>query len=216
MYQSTLGAALERRFVCLGRRAIPAALVFVVNSAWAQAPTAPAACDPAPATAASVQGTVEAQRVGNAQWQPVKLNDKFCPGDTIRVGEKSRADIALLNQSVLRLNANSTITVETPKERRTGVIGLLRGATHVLSRGPNSLEVQTPFTLAGVRGTEFLLSLDGRNIADARLAPADALRVQTRLKRGKTVGARVVLEEGTWPELETTARTAGIDVLAIL
>ena len=106
MYQSTLGAALERRFVCLGRRAIPAALVFVVNSAWAQAPTAPAACDPAPATAASVQGTVEAQRVGNAQWQPVKLNDKFCPGDTIRVGEKSRADIALLNQSVLRLNAN--------------------------------------------------------------------------------------------------------------
>src|SRR5213592_516011 len=168
MYQSTLGAGWERRFVFLGCRAIPAALAFIVNCAWAQAPaaaTAPVACDPAPATAASVQGTVEAQRVGNAQWQSVKLNDKFCPGDTIRVGEKSRADIALLNQSVLRLNANSTITVETPKERRTGVVGLLRGATHVLSRGPNSLEVQTPFTLAGVRGTEFLLSLDANATA---------------------------------------------------
>jgi tetratricopeptide (TPR) repeat protein len=160
MYQSTLGAAWERRFVCLSRRAIPAALAFVVNCAWAQSPTPATACDPAPATAASVQGTVEAQRVGTAQWAPVKLNDKFCPGDTIRVGEKSRADIALLNQSVLRLNANSTITVESPKEGRKGVIGLLRGATHVLSRGPNSLDVQTPFTLAGVRGTEFLLTVD--------------------------------------------------------
>ena len=37
------------------------------------------------ARAVSVQGTVEARRVGESQWQPVKLNDTFCPGDTIRV-----------------------------------------------------------------------------------------------------------------------------------
>src|SRR5258705_9092030 len=79
-------------------------------------------CDPAPAKAVSVQGTVEAKRAAEAQWQPVKLNDTFCPGDSIRVQAKSRADIALLNQSVLRLNANSAITVEAPKDQTTGVV----------------------------------------------------------------------------------------------
>jgi tetratricopeptide (TPR) repeat protein len=112
------------------------------------------------AKAVSVQGTVEARRAGQTQWQPVKLNDSFRAGDSIRVGERSRADLQLLNQSVLRLNANSSITVEAPKEARTGVVDLVRGAVHFFSRGPNSLEVKTPFTTAGVRGTEFLINLE--------------------------------------------------------
>src|SRR5919109_1239646 len=113
------------------------------------------------ARAVSVQGSVEAQRVGETQWQPVKLNDTFRPGDKIRVLERSRADIAMLDQSVLRLNANTTITVEAVKEERTGVVELLRGAAHFFSRGPRSLEVNTPYTIAGVRGTEFLISVEG-------------------------------------------------------
>ena len=82
------------------------------------------------------------------------------PGDTIRVQERSRADVALLDQSVLRLNANTTLTLQAVKEERTGVVDLLRGAAHFFSRGPRSLEVQTPFTIAGVRGTEFFISVE--------------------------------------------------------
>jgi ferric-dicitrate binding protein FerR (iron transport regulator) len=108
----------------------------------------------------SVQGTVESQRVGDTQWQPTQLYDTYCPGDTLRVQERSRADVALLNQSVLRLNANTTITLEAVKEERTGVVGLLKGAAHFFSRGPRSLDVRTPFTVAGVRGTEFLISVE--------------------------------------------------------
>ena len=63
----------------------------------------------------------------------MKLNDTFCPGDSIRVQAKSRADVMLRNQSVMRLNANSTITVEAPKDQTTGVVDLLRGATNILS-----------------------------------------------------------------------------------
>ena len=70
-------------------------------------------------------GRIQAGR--RTQWQPVKLNDAFCPGDSIRVQAKSRADITLLNQSVLRLNSNSTITVPAPKEQTTGVVDLLGG-----------------------------------------------------------------------------------------
>src|SRR5262247_3350990 len=112
------------------------------------------------ARAVSVQGTVEVQRVGETQWQPVKLNDTFRPGDKIRVLERSRADVALLDQSVLRLNADTTITIEAVKGERTGVIDLLRGAAHFFSRGPGSLDVQTPFAIAGVRGTEFFINVE--------------------------------------------------------
>src|SRR5215510_13204118 len=112
------------------------------------------------ARAVSVQGTVETQRVGETLWQPVKLNDQFRAGDQIRVLDRSRADVALLDQSVLRLNENTTITLQAVKEERTGVIDLLRGAVHFFSRSPGSLDVQTPFVLAGVRGTEFFISVE--------------------------------------------------------
>lgn len=139
--------------------ALVVATAFSPGKGLAQsAGTAP--CDPAPAKAVSVQGTVEARRGRDPQWRAVKRNDTFCPGDLIRVQARSRADISLLDQSVLRINANSSITVEAPKERRTGVIDLLRGVVHFFSRGPNSLEVKTPYSVAGVRGTEFLISLE--------------------------------------------------------
>ena len=71
--------------------------------------------------------------------------------------------MAMLNQSVLRLNANTTITLEAVKEERTGVIDLLKGAAHFFSRGPRSLDVRTPFTVAGVRGTEFFIRVEARS-----------------------------------------------------
>src|SRR4029453_19602597 len=73
-------------------------------------------CEKPVATVMSVQGTVQAQRVGDPQWHPVHLHDIYCSGDTLRVQERSRADVAMLNQSMLRLNANTTITLEAVKE----------------------------------------------------------------------------------------------------
>ena len=117
---------------------------------------------PAPsiARAVSVQGAVEARRVGQSAWQAVKLNDAFAAGDTLRLGDRSRADLAMLDQSVLRLDSNTELTLEPVKAERTGAVNLLRGAAHFFSRGPRSLEVQTPFTVAGVRGTEFYIGVE--------------------------------------------------------
>jgi len=109
-------------------------------------------CEKWVAKVVSVQGTVEAQKAGESSWQLVQFNDTYCAGDTLRVQEKSRADIALLNQSVLRLAANTTITIEGVKDEQTSLVDLVKGAAHFFSRGPRSLEVSTPFTTAGVRG----------------------------------------------------------------
>jgi len=48
----------------------------------------------------------------------------------MRVQERSRADVALMNQAVLRLNANTLITLEGVKEERTSLVNLLQGAAH--------------------------------------------------------------------------------------
>jgi hypothetical protein len=40
-----------------------------------------ATCEQPIAKAVSVEGNVEVQRSGETQWQIVKLDDTFCPGD---------------------------------------------------------------------------------------------------------------------------------------
>ncbi len=157
------------------------------------------------AKAVSVQGLVEVRRVGQASWQPVRLNDTFSPGDSIRVHERSRADIAMLDQSVLRLNANTEMTVEPVKDQGTGVVNLLRGAAHFFSRGPRSLEVQTPFTVAGVRGTEFFIGLE----ADRALLTVFEGTVVAQNPAGSltlTSGQSAVAETGKAPVARIVAR----------
>jgi tetratricopeptide (TPR) repeat protein len=52
------------------------------------------------------------------------------------------------------------MTFKAVQEERTSVVDLLKGAAHFFSRGPRSLEVQTPFATAGIRGTEFFVSVE--------------------------------------------------------
>ena len=117
-------------------------------------------CDKWIAKAVSVQGTVEVKRSGETQWQAVRLNDTFCPGDTVRVLEKSRADLALANQPLLRLDQDTTITLKGLQEEKTSIIDMLKGAAHFFSRTPKSVGVTTSFVNAGIEGTEFLVRVD--------------------------------------------------------
>jgi tetratricopeptide (TPR) repeat protein len=162
-------------------------------------------CEKPVAKVVSVQGTVESQRVGATQWQPTQLNDTYCPGDTLRVQERSRADVAMLNQSVLRLNANTTITLEAVKEERTGVVALLKGAAHFLSRGPRSLDVRTPFTDAGVRGTEFFISVE-TDQASLSVFEGTVLAANEAGSLTLTSGQSAVAEAGKAPVLRIVAR----------
>ncbi|MFO7713102.1 FecR domain-containing protein, partial [Desulfosarcina sp.] len=139
-------------------RYLPLLVVVVLWPLCCAAADAP--CEPAAATAVSVQGAVEFRATGGGAWQQVHLNDTFCPGDEIRVLDNSRASLALANESVLRLNANSAITVQEFRNKKTSLVDMFRGAGHFFSRRSNSLEVNTPYVVAGVRGTEFLIRVE--------------------------------------------------------
>jgi Tfp pilus assembly protein PilF len=116
-------------------------------------------CEEWVAKVVSVQGSVEAQRAGEIQWQPVRLYDTYCPGDRIRVQERSRAAIVLPNEAILRLDQNTTITFIGLEKGPVSLLDLLSGAVHFFSRIPRSLKVITPFVNAAVEGTEFFVRI---------------------------------------------------------
>ncbi|MGH7766249.1 MAG: FecR domain-containing protein [Candidatus Binatia bacterium] len=165
---------------------------------------AASACEPI-AKAVSVQGTVDVQRAGQTQREPVRLNDTFCAGDRIRVLGRSRADIALTNQPVLRLDQNSTIVLGGVRETRGSLIELVNGAAHFFSRLPRNLEINTAFVNAGVEGTEGLVRVD----ADKATVTIFEGKVLAQNQAGSvrlTDGQSAVAESGKAPVMTVVVR----------
>ena len=120
-------------------------------------------CMPAMALVVSVQGAVELRRANEANWQPAKMNVSVCPGDMVRVRERGRAALRLSNESVVRLDQKTTLTLGKPGEPgkdKTALVELLTGALYVITRTPKPFKVRTPVLLADVEGTEFFISAD--------------------------------------------------------
>jgi len=110
----------------------------------------------------SVQGDVELHRAQNIAWQPAGLNMSLCPGDRLRVRDHGRAAIRLNNNSMMRLDQRTTITIpESDNDTITSLIELIQGAIHIITRTPRPFKIKTPFLNAGVEGTEFLVKIEG-------------------------------------------------------
>jgi tetratricopeptide (TPR) repeat protein len=108
----------------------------------------------------SVQGSVQVQRAGAAEWVPVRLNDTYAFGDMIRVQGQSRAAVVLRNEAILRLDQNTTITFSASEEKETSLLDMLNGAAHFFSPTPRKLKVTTPFVNAAISGTEFFVRVE--------------------------------------------------------
>ncbi|HQU63309.1 MAG TPA: tetratricopeptide repeat protein, partial [Nitrosomonas sp.] len=73
----------------------------------------------------------------------------------------SRAAIRLNNDSVMRLDQRTTITIPRSEENKiTALIDLIKGAIHIITRTPLPFKVRTPFLNAGVEGTEFSIEVE--------------------------------------------------------
>ncbi|MGZ8478508.1 MAG: tetratricopeptide repeat protein, partial [Candidatus Binatia bacterium] len=153
----------------------------------------------------STQGHVEVSRAGQTQWQRATLNDTYCAGDRVQVGERSRADIALVNRPIIRLEQNTTITLAGLREERRSVIQLLRGALYFFSRLSGHLEVSTPFVNAGVEGTEGLVKVE----SDSTLITIFEGQVLASNPAGSlilTSGQSAIARQGSAPVLTTIVR----------
>jgi tetratricopeptide (TPR) repeat protein len=164
-----------------------------------------ATCEPSIAKAAAVEGKVDVRRPPETQWQPVKLNDTFCPGDVIRVQERSRADIALSNQPMLRLDQNTTMTLGGVKKQGGSVVELTKGAMHFFSRLPRNLDIKTAFVNAGVEGTEGVVNVSDEK-AEVTIFEGKVVAANEAGRVNITNGQSVVAEKGKPPIYQTVVR----------
>jgi len=162
-------------------------------------------CEEWVAKVVSVQGSVQAQKVGKMEWIPVNLNDTYCPGDMIRVGERSRVAVILRNENILRLDQKTTITFTGLEKEQTFLLDLLTGAVHFFSRIPRTLKVITPFVNAAVEGTEFFVRVERDqtflSIFEGRVAATNELGSLT-----VTSGQSAVAQEGQAPAIRIVVR----------
>lgn len=108
----------------------------------------------------SIEGIVELRRVGEQRWQRVESYEALCRGDMLRVRSRSRASIRLSNDSMLRLDQKTTITLAELADEKTTLLDLLKGKLHIITRTPKPFKIRTPFFNAGVEGTEFFVGVE--------------------------------------------------------
>ncbi len=119
------------------------------------------ACEVPAGRFASIEGEVRVQS-GEDGWQAARLDQGLCEGDTIRVGERSRAAIQLINDAVLRLDQNTSIRLVniTGETDEPSWLDLVSGAFQSFSRRPWLIKVTTPHLKGDIDGTEFYVQAD--------------------------------------------------------
>lgn len=142
-----------------GCRLAAALLVLVLpgtRAGWAQD------CAAAAGRLVSVEGVAEVQRGGAGDWAPAAAGTVLCAADAVRTGGLSRAAVALANEAVLRLDADTTVRLADVAAEPAGrsVLELVFGAFQSFSRRPREIDVEAPHMALAVRGTEFLVRAD--------------------------------------------------------
>ncbi len=120
------------------------------------------ACSDWHAELTTVEGVVDVKRDGDSIWRSAVSGASLCYGDAISVKASGRATLTLPDHTTLRLDENTTITLNGAEPTRGWLIDLLRGVIHVISRDPRSLKFTTPYANAGLEGTEFDIRVNER------------------------------------------------------
>jgi hypothetical protein len=117
-----------------------------------------------------VVGAAEASEGG--AWKALKGGEQLAPGTVIRTANDSSVDLFLdQNGPLVRLVENTTLGLEKLNFENTGVdtvietqldlkSGRIVGSVKKLS-ATSKYEIKTPNGVAGIRGTEYVISADG-------------------------------------------------------
>ena len=115
-------------------------------------------------TVLAVDGTAEARAANATTWEPLQFRAALFANDTVRTAANSKVKILLRDDSIMTLAERSemqfTEFLLTPQQRRTIVsltLGTLRVVTTKIFGAGSITEVRTANTVAGVRGTTFIV-----------------------------------------------------------
>jgi hypothetical protein len=125
------------------------------------------------ATIAAVIGGAELQRAGSAEWQLAAVGSPLFAGDRVRTRPASRMKIVFQDDSIVDVGPASELVIDAQEFNPTqrsyrSTLKLLGGKIRTLVSeyygAPRArYEIETPTAVAGVRGTEFIVSYDAAN-----------------------------------------------------
>ena len=136
-------------------------------------------CAPVIARLVSLQGNVSLWTPQVASWQAANIGMSLCPDDKVRVGADSRAALLLANETTLRLNQKTTITINKINDSERSFLDLIQGAIHIITRTPMPFQIHTPFVNANIEGTEFVTVVDASSttiaVVEGKVAAENSL-----------------------------------------
>jgi tetratricopeptide (TPR) repeat protein len=153
----------------------------------------------------SVQGEAQVLKSGLATWDPVPTDLSLCPGDTLRVGTHGRVAVVLANESILRIDQNSTLTFGDFSTGTASLVKLLKGILHIFSHRPRSLDIATPYVNGAVEGTEFLVQANPENTVII-VFEGKVRAVNSQGQLDVSTGQAIVAEKGMAPQYMTVVR----------
>lgn len=121
-------------------------------------------------------GQVQVRKEGEAQWAQAKLGSRLEEGDRILVGEETQVVLSLRNETLVYLDEDSEMTVESLQENdQQGFVSrlklwtgdLLADVKKDLEATHSTFEVGSSGIVCGVRGTVFEVSSHGGNVQTA-------------------------------------------------
>jgi tetratricopeptide (TPR) repeat protein len=155
---------------------------------------------------ASIEGKVYIRDNGGNR-RATQLNAQLCEGDTIHLGDHSRAAVRLKNNAVLRIDQNTTIRLVdiTDGIEQPSWIELIGGAIESFSHKPWLLKVTTPHFKADIGGTEFYAQVEDQR---SLLIVLDGRMLVSNDKGRLTIasGEAATAEAGKAPELRAIVR----------
>ena len=130
----------------------------------------------------------------------------ICAGDTIQVGDNSRAVVLMVaSNTPLVIDQNSEFVVTEAPAGGGTFVDLVRGALLFITRVRRSIEIRTPFVNAAIEGTEFVVRVQ----ADRTVITVFEGTVRAENPQGMVfvgAGQQAVAVQGQAPQLQVIVR----------
>jgi hypothetical protein len=115
------------------------------------------------ATVTWMYGTVQV-RHGTAGWAGARLNEVLKPGDAVKTGADSRAEVSIAGGGYVRMDQSSHLLITHLQQGGLSSVKALIGGIWVTIEGAltggSKFEVQMPSAVASVKGTVFRCEVD--------------------------------------------------------
>ena len=102
-----------------------------------------------------------------AKWTKAAVGDAVKWQEQVRTGELSRAGIELSTGGVLRMSELTSLRLQAPPSGQAGQAGgrskidFGKGVAYFFSRSESEADIKTPTASLNIRGTEFVLEVEG-------------------------------------------------------